>query len=136
MMKHEPSPNRTAAQADVATPHELHRDFELRSKANLKKVGLHVYAADPSTEVICIAYAVDDGPVQRWFPGDPVPQVWFEAAANPNWTAIAHNDPFETAIEQHILHPRFGFPIIPAERHRCTQASALALGLPAKRSAR
>ena len=91
-----------------------------------------MYARDPSTEIICIAYAVDDGPVQTWFPGDPVPPVWFEAATNPNWTAVAHNDAFETAIEEHILHPRHGFPIIPPERHRCTQAVALSLGLPAK----
>jgi DNA polymerase len=132
MMKHEPLPNQTTAQADVATPHKLHRDYEARSQVDLKKVGLYVYATHPTMEVICIAFAVDDGPVQRWFPGDPVPQVWFEAAENPNWTAVAHNDPFESAIEEYILHPRRGFPIIPPERHRCTQAAGLALGLPAK----
>ena len=32
------------------------------------------------------------------------------------------------------LHPRHGFPLIPPERHICTQATALALGLPAKLS--
>ena len=37
-----------------------------------------------------------------------------------------------SAIEQHILHPRYGFPLIPPDRHRCTQAMSLALGLPAK----
>ena len=57
-------------------------------------------------------------------PAIPFREVWFEAAANPNWTAVAHNDPFETAIEEHILHPRHGFPLIPTERHRCTQAAA------------
>ena len=31
-----------------------------------------------------------------------------------------------------MLHPRYGFPLIPPERHRCTQAMCLALGLPAK----
>jgi hypothetical protein len=44
----------------------------------------------------------------------------------------AHNDSFETAVEQHILGPRYGFPLIPLERHRCTQAAALVLGLPAR----
>ena len=44
----------------------------------------------------------------------------------------AHNDAFETAIEQHVLAPRYGWPIIPPERHRCTMAMCLALGLPAK----
>ena len=47
----------------------------------------------------------------------------------------AHNDAFETAIEQHVLAPRYGWPIIPLERHRCTMAMCLALGLPAKLSA-
>ena len=83
-------------------------------------------------KLLWVAYAVDNGPVKRCRPGDPVPSEWFEAAVNPSWTAVAHNDAFETAIEQHILHPRYGFPIIPPERHRCTQAAALALGLPAK----
>jgi hypothetical protein len=32
------------------TTHTLHRDFETRSKVDLRKVGAHVYAADPSTE--------------------------------------------------------------------------------------
>ena len=38
----------------------------------------------------------------------------------------------KSAIELHILHPRYGFPLIPPDRHRCTQAMSLALGLPAK----
>ena len=33
--------------------------------------------------------------------------------------------------EQHILHPRFRFPLIPPERHIGTQADGLALGSPA-----
>ena len=36
------------------------------------------------------------------------------------------------SIERHILSPRYGFPLIPIERHRCSMAAALALGLPAK----
>ena len=131
-MNHETSPDPATVQADVTTEHKLHRDYETRGRADLRKVGAAVYAADPTTEVICIAYAVDDGPVQRWFPGDPVPPVWFEAAANPNWTAIAHNDPFEAQIETNILHPKHGFPLIPPDRHRCSQAVSVSLGLPAK----
>jgi len=121
--------------ADTRIAHVLHRDFETRGRLSLKKVGVHKYAADPNTEVLCVAYAVDDGPVQLWLPGNPPPDVWFEAAQNPNWVVAAHGDYFETAIEQHILAPRFGFPLIPIKRHRCTQAMALALGLPARLSA-
>ena len=112
--------------------HVLHRDFETRGVLVLGKVGVHRYAADPRTEVLCCAYAVDNEPVQLWLPGDPVPPEFIEAANNPNWIVVAHNAAFEMAIEQHILGPRFGWPLIPIERQRCTMAMALALSLPAK----
>ena len=50
MMKHQPLLDPATVQAE--TTHSLHRDFETRSKADLKKVGAAVYAADPSTEII------------------------------------------------------------------------------------
>jgi len=96
---HEPLPRRGAA----AVTHNMHRDFETCGKANLAKVGVHKYAADPSTTIWCAAYAVNNDPVKLWFPGDPVPPEWTEAAHNPSWRLTAHNDPFESAIEQHIL---------------------------------
>ena len=46
--------------------------------------------------------------------------------------ASAFNDQFERLIEAHIMAPRHNWPIIPIERHRCTQAAALSLALPAK----
>jgi DNA polymerase len=112
----------------------LHRDYETRSVAPIKSVGAAKYAADPSTRVICCAYAVDAEPVQLWVPGDPVPDAFAEAARDPGWLVVAHNDAFEAAIEQYILAPRYGWPPIPIEQHRCTQAMALAAGLPARLS--
>jgi hypothetical protein len=41
----------------------LHIDFETRSTLRLDRVSTQRYAADPTTEVLCAAYAVDDGPV-------------------------------------------------------------------------
>jgi DNA polymerase len=113
----------------------LHRDYETRGRAVLKIIGSHEYAADAATEVLCCAYAVDDEPVQVWTSGDPVPAAFTEAARNPAWVVAAHGDHFETAIEQYILGPRYGWPAIPIERHRCTQALCLAHGLPARLSA-
>ncbi|HKA44381.1 MAG TPA: hypothetical protein VKF40_20525, partial [Burkholderiales bacterium] len=84
----------------AAPQHVLHRDYETRSRTVLKKIGAHKYAADPSTEVMFCAHAVDDGPVQLWRRGDPVPPVFFEAATDLNWSVGAHGDHFETAIEQ------------------------------------
>jgi DNA polymerase len=120
---------------DGAAGHILVRDYETRGLLRLNLVGAHRYAADPGTDVLCCAYAVDDDPVQLWTPGDPIPSALIEAARNPNWIVAAHNDSFETAIEQLILAPRYDWPIVPIERHRCTMAAALACGLPARLSA-
>src|SRR5262245_14990886 len=100
---------------DDGQPHVLHRDYETRSPLNLSKVGANRYAAHPSTSILVVGYTVDDEPVQQWFPGNPVPPVWFEAATNPRWIVAAHNDNFESAIEHYILSPRYGFPEIPLE---------------------
>jgi DNA polymerase len=112
--------------------HVLHRDFETRSTIDLPHVGAWRYAAEPNTGVWCIAYAVDDEPVQIWIPGQPIPDVFFTAARDPDWIVVAHNDQFETAIETRILAPQYGWPIVPIERHRCTMAMASACALPAK----
>ena len=114
--------------------HHLHRDYETRSRLALKSVGSDRYAADPSTEVLCCAYALDRGPVQSWIPGDQVPPEFIHAANNPSWNVAAHGDHFELAIEHHKMGPLFGWPEIPLERHVCTMAAALAVGLPARLS--
>jgi DNA polymerase len=121
-----------AAMAKGFTQHVLHRYFETRSQTILKIVGAHRYTTDPTTEIICAAFALDPGPVQLWRPSDPVPPEFLEAARDPSWIVVAHNDAFETAIEQYILAPRFGWPIVPRKRHHCTLAAALAVGLPAR----
>ena len=123
-----------AASWQDALPHVLHRDYETRSQAIIKTVGTYKYATDSSTTVLCAAFAIDDGPVQLWAPGDPVPAEFIEAATNPAWVVCAHGAHFEDAIEHHVLHPRFGWPVFPIEKQRCTQAMALAVGLPARLS--
>jgi DNA polymerase len=108
----------------------LFRDYETRSAAPLEIVGAWRYAADLTTEVLYVGYAVDDGPVQIWKPGDPLPAKVIEAARKPGWIVAAHNDQFETAIETHVLGPRHGWPSIPLERHRCSAAMSRANAFP------
>ena len=96
VLQQTPQPLITAA-LDAGAAHVLHRDFETRSRAVLKTVGAHRYSADPTTEILCVAYAVDDDPVQLWAPGDPIPAEVSEAASNPAWIVVAHNDQFEAA---------------------------------------
>src|SRR5215468_7599436 len=123
-----------SASRQDALPHVLHRDYETRSQAIIKTVGTYKYATDPSTTALCAAFAIDDGPVQLWTPGDPVPAEFIEAATNPAWIVSAHGAHFEDTIERHVLHTRFGWPVFPVEKQRCTQAMALAVGLPARLS--
>ena len=110
----------------------LYRDIETRSTLDLPEVGTARYAGDPSTDVWCVCFAIDDGPVQTWIPGQPIPEEFHTAARDPDWLIVAHNDAFERVIEELILAPRHGWPIIPIERHRCTMAMALASALPGK----
>jgi DNA polymerase len=118
-------------QAPVTAMPVLFRDFETRSTLDLKDVGAWRYSTHALTGVWCCAYAVDDGPIQLWIPGNPVPPEWIEASRNSDWLVSAFNDQFERLIEQHIMGPRYGWPIIPIERHRCSQAASMALALPA-----
>lgn len=127
-MKHGPLPDEPIS---VTVAHTLHWDIETRSFADLDHVGTARYAADPSTEVQCIAFLVDDGPIQHCIPDrDPIPQAFLTAAVDPSWRIASHNDGFETPISVHVLGPRFGWPLIPIERHICTMAMARYHGLP------
>jgi hypothetical protein len=123
-----------AANTVIAAPaqHVLHRDYETRGVLNLRDVGPWKYAADPRTEVIFCAYAVDDGPAKLWQRGDPEPEEFHETAHNLNWLVAAHNDAFETAIEHFKMRRQHGWSKIPLNRHRCTMAMSLALALPGK----
>jgi hypothetical protein len=60
----------------------LFRDYEIRSRLNLSDVGAWKYAGDASTDVWCVGYAVDDGPVQIWTPGQPIPEAFRIAATD------------------------------------------------------
>jgi DNA polymerase len=109
----------------------LFRDYETRSTQDIKRVGAWMYARHATTDVWCCAYAVDDGDIKLWVPGDPIPPEFIEAANNPEFVVSAFNAAFERAIEQHIMAPRYGWSLVPLERQRCSQAAALALALPA-----
>jgi DNA polymerase len=109
----------------------LIRDFETRSVASLRACGAWRYSCDPSTEVLCISYCVDDDAVELWTPGMPIPEVFRQAASDPDWLIAAFNAGFEIAIETNILS-HIDWPLMPMERQRCLQASALSRTLPAK----
>ena len=107
----------------------LHHDYETRSVLYIEEVGAWRYSQDPSTEVWGCAFAVDDGPIEWWRPGEVIPEPFVIAAQDPTWLTSAYNDTFERLITQHVTGPRYGFPLVPIERRRCLQASSLLLAL-------
>ena len=101
----------------------VHIDFETYSQAPIKSVGTWVYAEHPTTEVLCMSYAIDDGKPQLWLPDDPLP----EFVTNPeNITLHAWNSFFEYAI----WHQCLKWPDVPVKQWDNTQAHAMALSLP------
>lgn len=108
----------------------LHCDFETRSTVDLKKAGLDNYARHPTTDVWCMAYAFGDGSVGIWHPRtecfahSPLEHV------RKGGTVAAHNAQFELAIWNHVMVPRYGWPVLRAEQCRDTMVMAYAMSLP------
>jgi hypothetical protein len=108
-------------------------DLETRSAVSLHDCGAFIYSIDPTTSPLCLFYAVDDEDPQRWLPGEPVPPVFAEIAANPqDWITVAHSYDFERWVHENVLVPRYGFPPIPREIQHCSQKLALANAYPAE----
>jgi DNA polymerase len=103
-------------------------DIESCSQRNLKECGASVYASDSSTDILCLCFAIGDGDIQVWKPGDPVPTVFVNPADYgpfvwDNWT-------FDSQIYARILVSRYGFAPIALTNQDCAQRLALANGYP------
>ena len=108
-----------------------HLDFECRSRIDLKKCGVYRYAMDASTEVLCLAYKVDDGPIKTWRVDSPDDMAELrELAENSDVIFYAFNAMFERLIWRYVMTRDWGMPDIPINRWRCVAAQAAALALP------
>ena len=88
-------------------------DFETRSACDLKTAGVYNYAQHGTTEVLCMAYAIDDGEVQLWTEG-PLPD--FAGHQIRAWNAA-----FERLIFWYVLQLDY-----PLDQFFCTAAQARA----------
>lgn len=117
-------------------------DMETRSRVDLKKCGVYVYAEDSSTDILCIAVKS----------GDERPQIWASDILKPKIKARihvpiissshlqklidqadeihAHNAQFERVMWDRIMYKRYGFKNLPFEKIRCTAAKAAYYSLP------
>src|ERR1700677_3327928 len=105
---------------------KIYLDFETRSLADLKAVGAAKYAADSSTDVLCIGYSVD-GEVEIRSLIDPnhldtkygeFNAIW-DFSADRDYIFISHGI-FDQFIWQSVMVKKYGYPEIPIERWRCT----------------
>lgn len=106
-------------------------DFETRSELDLGEVGLYRYAEHPSTDVLCAAWMIDEGPTVEEWDMFEVPIRIVHACASPYTLFHAFNAQFEIEIWKKVLTPRYGWPECPPlHRWRDTMAMAAVAGLP------
>lgn len=111
-------------------------DFETCSTADLRRTGAVKYALDPTTRVLCMAWAFDNEPVRLWNPDDqttPFPQRVIDHVAA-GGIVRGWNVRFELAVWNYCLHPKFLFtlPMLSIDQLRDTMAQAAYWGLPMK----
>lgn len=106
---------------------ELSIDIETYSEEDIKKVGAYRYVDAPSFEILLIAYAVDDEPVQQidLANGEEPPPFFRLTLDDPSFQKCAFNANFErTGMRKH-----FSLSLDP-EQWYCTMIHACTLGLP------
>jgi DNA polymerase len=108
-------------------------DFETRSRAPLKDVGLDIYANDKSTEVLCIAFgtATDNGDVVKV--AKPTEATQLDRLLNhvaSGGKIAAWNAMFEYAIWNCVCVPKYGWPPLKLEQCIDTMAIAAANNVP------
>lgn len=104
-------------------------DFETRSEADLKKVGAESYARHPSTEILCLGHAFDEGPVTVSRRGDDSLSALMKHVSDGH-LVVGHNvGGFEVPIWNHV-GKRLGWPELKIEQCIDTMAMAYAMALP------
>ena len=104
-------------------------DFETRSRCDLKTKGLYNYVLDPTTEVLCMSYAFDDGDVKTWTPHyfkgcmrmNAMQEIPPLEVLNHLGQIRAHNAAFERQVFEYVMG--IGFSL---EQYYCTATQARA----------
>lgn len=105
---------------------EMSIDIETYSSVDLTKSGVYAYASAPDFQILLLAYAFDDGPVEIIdLVAEPLPDELYKALTNAAIIKTAYNANFErTCIAKYFnLY-------LPIEQWRCSAVAASELGLP------
>lgn len=117
-------------------------DIETYCEADIKKCGLYRYTADPSFEILLIAWATDEGSgfgetkLVDLASGEPFPQELLDDFKDSNVTLIAHNAAFERVSFSRYLQQHYpGQYLKPGtflspDKWICTMVMAASLTLP------
>jgi len=108
----------------------LYLDVESRSTVDLRKAGSHVYWLHDETSLWLACYALGDGPVQHWRPGQKCPadleDYVLSGGMISGWNVVG----FEMLAWNAQLGPLHGWPVPALEQYDDTAAMAAAMGLP------
>ena len=105
-------------------------DFETFSEIDIKKRGSYVYAEHPSTEILCLAFKINEDEIEIWDPSKPLSQLDdLYAAIENDATICAFNAPFEKNIWR-LMVKIYGAPEVKPEQWECSAARVRALALP------
>ena len=131
----------------------VHIDIETQSACDLKQAGAYRYAEDASTRILCVAWAVEQGPVQLWIPHElfdlPVdalpdttqdqtvyaqtrcPAPLADLMEHSESVLCAHNAAFERALLNGPFARSRHVPATRIAQWHCSMAQAQTLALPA-----
>jgi DNA polymerase len=104
-------------------------DFETRSKCDIED-GAFAYASHLSTEILCVAYCIEDKPPIVCTPDQEellAPLFW---CIENGYQIVAHNMLFEVAVIDNVAVPKYGWPKPSYCQYRCTMQMAGRAGLP------
>ena len=107
---------------------KIYLDFESRSRVDIWQVGAYAYSIHPSTEVLCLAYAIDNAPVEILRKEDLGLVSPFEISKKEIFYSF--NALFEQCIWNNIMAKKWGWPRIPIRQWRCIMAKSLASAYP------
>jgi DNA polymerase bacteriophage-type len=99
------------------------------SACNLDNRGIHNYVMDPSTKLICAAWAINKEPAQLWIPGQPLPKDFTNHIRRGRRVA-AHNAVTERLLTNFVGRRLYGMPFMSIEQMMCTMVRCGHTALP------
>lgn len=117
--------------SDIVPAHShVAHDFETASELDVRKVGAHKYFEHPSTRIVSLTYAINDGPEQLWTPDDPAMPDDLSWAVRGLATMEGHSVQFERLAWETRMGPVYGWPVPKPDAWRCTLAACAVKNLP------